>query len=70
MFIKGLYYILFKKLGFSTGLASYILNITTRTGNNWDKRWETNKYEGMIHKVGQGRKPKLDDDMLEVLKKT
>jgi putative transposase len=67
---KKIIYILFKKLGFSTGLASHILNISTRTGNNWDKRWETKKYEGMIHKPGQGRKPKLDNDMLKILKKT
>jgi putative transposase len=67
---KRIIYILFKKLGFSTELASYILSITTRTGNNWDYRWKTEQYEGLINKPGQGRKPKLDSNDLKLLKKT
>jgi len=67
---KKLIYILFKKLGFSTDLSAYILSITTRTGNNWLKNWNNEKYDGLIHKPGQGRKPKMDKDQLESLKKT
>jgi transposase len=66
---KKITYILFKKLGFSTELASYILNINTRTGNNWDNKWKTEGYEGLIHKKGQGRKPKLSVEDLKLLKK-
>jgi putative transposase len=67
---KRIQYILFKKLGFSTELASYILSISTRTGNNWSNKWKTEEYNGLIHKKGQGRKPKLNDNDLKLLKKT
>lgn len=66
---KRISYILLKTLGFSTELASYILNISTRTGNNWLKKWETEEYEGLLHKKGQGRKPQLNDEELNLLKK-
>jgi putative transposase len=67
---KRIIYILLKKLGFSTELSSYILSISTRTGNNWDNKWKTEEYGGLIHKKGQGRNPKLNDEDCKTLKKT
>jgi transposase len=67
--LKRLFYILLKKLGFSTDATSYFLNITPVTGNNWQKRWDNEKYDGLIHKKGQGRKSKLTDEELEYVKK-
>ena len=67
--LKRLFYILFKKLGFSTDVASYFLNITSVTGNNWQKRWEKEEYPGLVHKKGQGRKSKLTDEAMEYVKK-
>jgi transposase len=68
--LKRLFYILFRKLGFSTDLVSYFLSVTPATGNNWLKRWENEEYMGLVHKKGQGRKPKLSDENLEYIKKT
>ena len=59
--LKRLFYLLFKKIGFSTDVTSHFLSITSSTGNNWSKRWEEEGYEGLLHKKGQGRKPKLSD---------
>jgi len=67
--LKRLFYILFKKLGFSTDIASYFVSVTSVTGNNWQKRWEKEKYEGLIHKKGQGRKSKLTSEEKEYVKK-
>ena len=59
---RKLIYLLFKLLGFSTEVALSFLNITPVTGNSWTKQWKENKYEGLLKKSGQGRKPKLTDD--------
>ena len=67
--LKRLFYILLKKLGFSTDVASYFLNITSVTGNNWQKRREKEGYVGLVHKKGQGRKSKLTDEEKEYVKK-
>jgi transposase len=67
--LKKLFYLLFKKLGFFTDVVSCFLSVTTVTGNNWLKRWEKEGYEGLIHKKGQGRKPRLHEKDFEKLKK-
>ena len=56
---QKLSYLLFRKIGFSNKEASYFLNVTTVTGNNWLKAWENKGYEGLLRKKGQGRKSKL-----------
>lgn len=66
---RKLIYLLFKLLGFSTEVASSFLNITPVTGNSWTKQWNENKYEGLLKKSGQGRKPKLTNDELDSIKK-
>jgi transposase len=68
--LNKLFYLLFKKLGFSTDVSSYFLSVTPVTGNNWLKRWKKEKYEGLLHKKGQGRKPKLNKENTKKLKKT
>jgi transposase len=67
--IKKLFYLIFKFFNISTKLASEILSIATATGNKWSKKWKEEFYDGLIHKPGQGRKPKLTDDDLIILKK-
>ena len=67
--LKKLLYIVLRKLGFSNRFVSSILSITTATGNNWINRWEKMGYEGLKRKKGQGRKCKLSNKQLEVLKK-
>jgi transposase len=47
-----------------------ILSVHPSTGNNWINRWEKEEYEGLLHKKGQGRKPKLSEENIEKLKKT
>lgn len=68
--LKKLFYLLFKNLGFSTDVASYFLSVNPSTGNNWINRWEKEEYNGLLRKKGQGRKPKLNDENIEKLKKT
>jgi transposase len=67
--LKRLFYLLFKKIGFTTVQASYFMSITTVTGNNWQNRWEKDEYFGLLHKEGQGRKPLLNDEMKDIIKK-
>jgi transposase len=67
--LKRLFYLLFKKIGFSTQMASNFISITTVTGNNWQKRWGKDEYQGLLHKEGQGRKPLLNDEIIEDVKK-
>ena len=67
--LKKLFYLLFRKLKFSTDIVSHFLSVTTVTGNNWLKRWEKKEYEGLLHKKGQGRKPKLNNKEMKSLKK-
>ena len=57
-------------MGYSNKQASELYGITTVTGNNWIKKWKNEGYEGLKRKPGQGRKRKLTDDELDVLKKT
>ena len=67
--LKKLTYLIFRYLGFSNSFTSSLLSITTATGNNWLNRWEKIGYEGLKRKKGQGRKCKLTNDQLEILKK-
>ena len=66
--LKKLFYLLFEKLKFSNNVISYFLSVSSVTGNNWLKRWETEEYEGLLHKKGQGRKPKLNDEEKKIKK--
>ena len=67
--LKKLFYIMFKKLSFSTKLSSHFLSVTTVTGNNWLNRWKKEGYNGLLHKKGQGRKPIFNNEELTILKK-
>lgn len=67
--MKKLIYLIMRKLGFSNSYVSSLLSITTATGNNWLKRWDKIGYEGLKRKKGQGRKCKLTNEQIEVLKK-
>jgi transposase len=62
--LKKLFYLIFKFFNISTKLASQILSIATVTGNSWSKKWKEEDYYGLVHKHGQGRKPKLSNDDL------
>lgn len=66
---KKLSYLLFRKIGFSNKDASELLNITTTTGNNWLNAWLKKGYGGLLRKKGQGRKPILTEEEMEILKK-
>ena len=66
---RKLSYLLFRKIGLSNKDASELLNITTTTGNNWLNAWLEKGYGGLLRKKGQGRKPKLTEEELEILKK-
>ena len=68
--LKQLSYLILRYLGYSNKQASELYGITTVTGNNWIKKWKNEGYEGLKRKPGQGRKRKLTDDELDVLKKT
>ena len=67
--LKQLSYLILRYLGYSNKQASELYGITTVTGNNWIKKWKNEGYEGLKRKPGQGRKRKLTDDELDVLKK-
>ena len=67
---KKLTYLLFRRLGFSNRFTSSLLSITTATGSNWLNKWEKIGYEGLKRKKGQGRKCKLTNEQIEILKKT
>jgi len=68
--LKKLIYLLLRNLGFSNKFTSELLSITTATGNNWINKWKNIGYEGLKRKKGQGRKSKLSNKELEILKKT
>ncbi|MDR2624528.1 MAG: hypothetical protein LBC39_08235 [Methanobrevibacter sp.] len=68
--LKRLYYLLFKKLGFSTDISTKFIGVSSVTGNNWQNRWNKEGYDGLLHKKGQGRKPLLKDENLVILKKS
>ena len=67
--LKQLSYLILRYLGYSNKQASELYGITTVTGNNWIKKWKNEGYEGLKRKPGQGRKRKLTNDELDVLKK-
>lgn len=66
---KKLIYLLLRKLGLSNKESSNIFKITTVTGNNWLKSWRNKGYDGLKRKPGQGRKPKLNEEEENILKK-
>lgn len=67
--IKKLFYLLLIKLGYSNKIASILLSVTAKTGNNWKHQWEENSYENLKRKKGQGRKKKItEEDSLKVKK--
>ena len=67
--LKKLFYLLFREIGFNNKVSSSFLNISMTTGNNWIKQWQMGGYDNLLRKPGQGRKPKLTDEQLEILKK-
>lgn len=67
--LKKLIYLLFRTMGFSNTISSSLLDITRVTGNNWFRQWKKGGYENLKRKPGQGRKPELDDENIEDLKK-
>ena len=67
--LKKLSYLLLRYLGYSNKQSSQMFGITTVTGNNWFKTWESKGYEGLKRKPGQGRKRKLNDNQMKDLKK-
>ena len=68
--LRKLSYLLLRYLGYTNKQASDMHSITTATGNNWFKTWEKEGYEGLKRKRGQGRKKKLNDKKIKILKKT
>jgi len=67
--MKKLVYLLLRNLGFSNKFTSELLSITTATGNNWMNKWKNMGYNGLKRKKGQGRKCKLSNDEIKILKK-
>ena len=68
--LKKLTYLLFRFLGFSNRFTSKLFSITTATGNNWLNKWKKRGYDSLKRKKGQGRKSKLTNKELKILKKT
>lgn len=67
--LKKLSYLLLRHLGFTNKFASELFSITTATGNNWMNKWKKYGYESLKRKKGQGRKSKLTNDEIKILKK-
>ena len=67
--LRKLFYLTLKTLGLSTKDSAFIIGVSSTTGNNWQRKWNAKQYDGLIHRKGQGKKPKLDDEMLKTLKK-
>ena len=67
--LKKLMYILLRRIGFANKFITSLLSVTTATGNNWIRKWENVGYEGLKRKKGQGRKCKLNEEQIDILKK-
>lgn len=66
---KKLSYLLLRYLGFTNKFTSELFSITTATGNNWMNKWKNEGYNGLKRKKGQGRKCKLTNEEIKILKK-
>jgi transposase len=54
---------------FSIKDATYILNVSERTGRNWLKKYNESGFEGLIPNFGGGRPPLLTVDQFDELRK-
>ena len=58
-----------QKLNVSLDVISTIIGITKETLLKWNEQWNTDGYESLSRKKGQGRKPKLSEDDWKEIRK-
>ena len=58
-----------QKLGIPIEVISKIMSVTRETLLTWNKQWENQEYSALLRKSGQGRKPKLNDEQWEEIRK-
>ena len=61
--------LILQKLKVSLDVISAIIGITKETLLKWNEQWNTDGYESLSRKKGQGRKPKLSEDDWKEIRK-